>query len=299
MTDFLATVPKCIDGLLDGRSRVVLHDVMPRLCPEGRTPEFRIVEAARCSLDQGLKSIKEDEALIRYLWNKNHTSPFEQAVVTFRLYIPKFVSIQLLRHRTARLNEFSQRYAEVSDEMGFYHASEDAPSVRLQSKTNKQASVAMETADPEVSALFQQAEALTEQQHVVYRQLLAKGVARETARVSLPIGEQTVLMYQMDVNNLLKMISLRDDIEHAQYQTAIIAGAMRELARPLFPVTFACFEERRKGIFLSTREIQVLAGAGEVSMSQRERKELEAKRARLNLPSTSVSSSVSTNPGSC
>ena len=67
--------------------------------------DARIVQAARVSYGDGTKSVREDAGLIDYLLRHQHTSPFEQVVLTFHLKMPIFVARQWVRHRTARLNE--------------------------------------------------------------------------------------------------------------------------------------------------------------------------------------------------
>ncbi|MCL5878989.1 MAG: FAD-dependent thymidylate synthase, partial [Deltaproteobacteria bacterium] len=69
--------------------------------------DSRIVAAARVSHGMGTKTPKEDNALIRYLMRNMHTSPFEQVILTFHAKLPIFVARQWVRHRTARINEFS------------------------------------------------------------------------------------------------------------------------------------------------------------------------------------------------
>ena len=64
----------------------------------------RIVQSARVSYGKGTKTVREDKALIAYLLRNQHTSPFEQVVLTFHIKLPIFVARQWVRHRTARMN---------------------------------------------------------------------------------------------------------------------------------------------------------------------------------------------------
>jgi thymidylate synthase (FAD) len=73
--------------------------------------DSRIVQSARVSYGAGTKSVREDSALIDYLLRNDHTSPFEQVVLTFHVKTPIFVARQWVRHRTARMNEISGRYS--------------------------------------------------------------------------------------------------------------------------------------------------------------------------------------------
>ena len=75
-----------------------------------------VVNAARISYGKGTKKFSETRNLIRYLMRHKHTSPFEMCEVKFHLKLPIFVMRQLVRHRTANINEYSARYSEMSDE---------------------------------------------------------------------------------------------------------------------------------------------------------------------------------------
>ena len=77
----------------------------------------RILEAARVSYRKGTKQTSTDEQLLRYLLRKHHASPFEMCEVIFYLKLPIFVARQLVRHRTASLNEVSGRYSELPNEL--------------------------------------------------------------------------------------------------------------------------------------------------------------------------------------
>ena len=94
----------------------------------------RIVQSARVSYGEGTKSVSQDGALIDYLLRHQHTSPFEQVVMTFHVKMPIFVARQWVRHRTGRMNEVSGRYSIMKEE--FYVPAEDK--VAPQSKDNKQ-----------------------------------------------------------------------------------------------------------------------------------------------------------------
>ena len=93
-----------------------------------------IADAARVSYGKGTRSISDNRNLIRYLVRHKHTSPLEMASVKFHLKLPIFVMRQLVRHRTAKLNEYSGRYSIMSDDC--YIPEEDY--IQPQSVTNKQ-----------------------------------------------------------------------------------------------------------------------------------------------------------------
>ena len=96
--------------------------------------DSRIVQSARVSYGDGTKTVREDAGLIDYLLRHQHTSPFEQVVLTFHVKMPIFVARQWIRHRTARVNEISGRYSIMRDE--FYLPAD--MDVAKQSTDNKQ-----------------------------------------------------------------------------------------------------------------------------------------------------------------
>jgi thymidylate synthase (FAD) len=216
----------------DGFVRLV--EVTPAVCPKGRTPEFAIVRSARVSFGNGLKSQKDDIKLIEYLIKNKHTSPLESVQFTFHLRIPNFVAIHLLRHRTAKLNMFSQRYAEIKDD-SYYKPREEKNGIRLQDKKNKQGSIVTDEKELEqVETIFKEIDENLDNVIQGYHLLIKKGVAKEVARYCLPTATYTELYYTLDLNNFIKFISLRND-SHAQYETQLCAKAMLELTRPYIP----------------------------------------------------------------
>ena len=93
-----------------------------------------VENAARISYVKGTRKVSQTRNLIRYLMRHKHTSPFEMCEVKFHIKLPIFVMRQLVRHRTANLNEYSGRYSIMSDE--FYLPDEDY--LQPQSQDNKQ-----------------------------------------------------------------------------------------------------------------------------------------------------------------
>ena len=75
-----------------------------------------VENAARISYGEGTRKVSQTRNLIRYLMRHKHSSPFEMCEVKFHLKLPIFVMRQLVRHRTANLNEYSGRYSVMSNE---------------------------------------------------------------------------------------------------------------------------------------------------------------------------------------
>lgn len=215
----------------------------------------RIVQSARVSYGAGTKSFRQDRGLIHYLLKHEHTSPFEQVVLTFHTKMPIFVARQWVRHRTARLNEISGRYSVMKDE--FYLPEPDQ--VRFQSESNKQAR--SDEALPLAEAM-QIIEAMETEQKAVYanyESMIEKGVARELARANLPISLYTEWYWQIDLHNLFHFLRLRMDA-HAQYEIRVFAEALAQCAQAVAPLAYEAFEEHILGsVRFSRAECEALA----------------------------------------
>jgi thymidylate synthase (FAD) len=243
------------DALLDERLEVLDHGFVRLVDYLGG--DDRIVQAARVSYGAGTKSVREDAALIDYLLRHAHTSPFEQVVLTFHLKMPIFVARQWMRHRTARANEISGRYSVLPNE--FYLP--DPDQIRPQSRRNKQgrddASVPAELQETVLRLL----RAGQEGRYAEYEQLLEEGLARELARIHLPLSLYTEMYWQIDLHNLMHFLRLRMDA-HAQYEIRAYGEALALCAKAVAPRAYESFEEhvlhaRR----LSRRELELVRGA--------------------------------------
>ncbi|NLJ46471.1 MAG: FAD-dependent thymidylate synthase [Treponema sp.] len=205
----------------------------------------RIVQAARVSYGAGTRTVREDAALIDYLLRNDHTSPFEQVVLTFHVKLPIFVARQWIRHRTARLNEISGRYSVMKDEF-YLPGPED---LALQSRDNKQGR--SDRILPPGEAVEVRAEMERDQKAVYssYRGLVDRGLAREIARVNLPLSLYTEWYWQIDLHNLFRFLSLRLD-SHAQKEIRAYAAVLMEAARAVAPMATESFE---RNVLLGTR----------------------------------------------
>ncbi len=219
--------------------------------------DARIVQAARVSYGEGTKTVREDRALIDYLLRNRHTSPFEQVIFTFHVKMPIFVARQWIRHRTARLNEISGRYSVMRDEFYLPRPHE----VRYQSSSNRQGGDARDVPEGLQQRVI---DVLREGQQATYRsyeELLEDDVARELARVNLPLSLYTEMYWQIDLNNLFHFLRLRMDW-HAQYEIRAYGDAMARTVKAVCPLAFAAFEEHiLHASTLSRSELEVLRGA--------------------------------------
>jgi thymidylate synthase (FAD) len=197
-----------------------------------------IVRAARVSYGEGTKKVQGDRGLIRYLMRHEHTTPFEMCEVKFHIKLPIFVMRQLVRHRTASLNEYSARYSVITDE--FYIP--EPQNLKPQSTTNKQGR-AGELDDIQRQHVIDDMLGAWDYNYELYeRHINDFGLARETARAILPVGGYTECYWKANLKNFLHMARLRMD-SHAQWEIQEFARAMYDLARPLFPLACEAFED--------------------------------------------------------
>ncbi len=201
----------------------------------------RVCDAARISYGQheGDRSHEENRKLLRYMMRHRHTSPFEQCEMVFIIRIPMDAWRQMIRHRTANVNEYSTRYSPAIDS-----AAVTAPDAwRTQATDNKQGSGGK--IDLAVGHRLSGAEReLQDYARLVYEERIEAGVAREQARKDLPLSTYTEAYWKIDLHNLLHYLSLRLD-PHAQLEireyATVIAGAVRRH----FPETWEAFEDYR------------------------------------------------------
>ena len=153
-----------------------------------------IVDAARISYGKGTKKVSETRNLIRYLMRHKHTSPFEMCEVKFYLKLPIFVMRQIVRHRTANLNEYSGRYSLMSEDFYVPH-DED---IQKQSTQNNQGRG--EEIEQKGLVKFEFNRIYDNAIHS-YHNLLDLDLARELARSVLPVGNYTEVIWKIDLHN--------------------------------------------------------------------------------------------------
>ncbi|MDR2110335.1 MAG: FAD-dependent thymidylate synthase [Spirochaetaceae bacterium] len=209
----------------------------------------RVVQAARVSYGTGTKSYREDAGLIDYLLRNRHTSPFEQVALTFHVKLPIFVARQWVRHRTARLNEISGRYSVLKDD--FYLPG--PADIALQSTDNKQGRSG-EALDPETAAKVRLVlSAGQKRDYADYTGLIDQGIARELARINLPLSLYTEWYWQIDLHNLFHFLELRLDA-HAQKEIRLYAETLLEITQKVAPRCCESFERHLLGGVSFSRE---------------------------------------------
>ncbi len=191
-----------------------------------------VLDAARVCTGGRFRNAARDRRLIASLLQRSHFTPFEHAVFKFHVAAPIFVARQWFRHRFAAYNEISQRYAEVKEE--FY-----VPALwRCQSAKNKQGVAAAAGLDH--AALSERLAGHCRSTLAAYRKMLAVGVAREMARLVLPMNLYTQFYGTVNARGLMNFINLRAD-EHAQWEIQQYALALAQFMRRRMPWTWDAF----------------------------------------------------------
>jgi thymidylate synthase (FAD) len=198
-------------------------------------------EMARNSYKLGTEQINDNEGLIRHLMRHRHTSPFERCEIVLHCGMPIFVARQWVRHRTASLNEYSGRYSVMP--MLFYTPSRDR--CQRQSETNKQgSSISRCFDDQDYSAYQSDCDMLHERMKEAYQSNIDCDMARELARINLPLSMYTYWYWKIDIHNLLHFSSLRL-AKDAQWEIRQYAKVIAGIAKILWPITWKAFEDYR------------------------------------------------------
>ena len=212
-----------------------------------------VERAARVSYGYGTRRTSETRGLIRYLRRHRHTTPSEMVEVKFHCAMPIFVARQWIRHRTANLNEYSGRYSLLP--LIFY--SPEREQMKAQSATNRQG-----REGEALTALYDDAiarwEQLRREAATQYEWLVSHNVARELARIDLPLSTYTQWYWKIDLHNLLHFLAVRAD-PHAQYEIRAFARIMAGMVKRVAPLSFeAWLDYQIHGSVLSRGELAAL-----------------------------------------
>ena len=194
-----------------------------------------IAEAARVSYGEGTKKTRDNRGLIRYLMRHDHSSPFEMCELKLHVKMPIFVARQWVRHRTANVNEVSARYSVLDDE--FYIPG--CSSVAKQSSVNNQGRGEMMDDGRRQSAIADM-ETNSLASHRRYSRFLEDGMARELARIVLPVNTYTEWYWKSDLSNILKFLKLRSD-SHAQHEIREYADTLMDIVKDWVPIAHEAF----------------------------------------------------------
>jgi thymidylate synthase (FAD) len=209
--------------------------------------DLTVVNSARVSFGKRKETYdKSDRALVRYLAKHKHFSPFRHMVVQFHLKAPEFVMRQWYKHvvgiettssyptKDHAWNEISGRYTPVSD---YY-----IPEIwRKQSEDNKQAS------EGELDKLQQKRMSHLYERYLfeverVYETMVDAGMAKEQARVVLPLSQYTEVYWTASFQAIMNFIELRDETT-AQWEIQEYAKCLKEMMYDIYPETIKIWSE--------------------------------------------------------
>ena len=157
---------------------------------ELRDTQKLISYCARVSNPSNQKNSESSEKLLKYLIKNKHWSPFEMASAIIEVETTRDIARQLLRHRSFSFQEFSQRYADPSELADTFVVRE----ARLQDNKNRQNSI--DTTDTELIAWWDASQKfIIEHAQRLYKEAIAKGIAKEQARSILPEGNTKSKLY--------------------------------------------------------------------------------------------------------
>ncbi|AGE56177.1 thymidylate synthase [Paramecium bursaria Chlorella virus NE-JV-1] len=193
--------------------------------PGVRTAEDLIAYAARVS--NPAKQIQDSKKLIKYCLDHKHWSIFEQANMTIEIKTSRAIAAQILRHRTFTFQEFSQRYAEVTEKP-------EPQEARLQDTKNRQNSVVTDDSDFLEWWETKQIESYDASVRL-YEDAIARGIAKECARMVLPLSSPTTLYMNGSVRSWIHYIDLRSG-NGTQKEHKDIANECKYIFNFQFPV---------------------------------------------------------------
>ncbi|MCY3545426.1 MAG: FAD-dependent thymidylate synthase [Gemmatimonadetes bacterium] len=214
-----------------------------------------VERAARVSYGYGTRKVSATRGLVRYLRRHLHTTPSEMVEFKFHCAMPMFVARQWIRHRTASVNEYSGRYSLMP--LLFYSPEQDQFS--LQSATSNQGR-APGSVDPDFyREAMRRWEDVRARAADDYGWLVGENVARELARIDLPLSTYTQWYWKIDLHNLLHFLTLRVD-DHAQWEIQEYGRVMAGMVKRVAPLSYEAWVDYQvMGDKLSGAEIAALS----------------------------------------
>ncbi len=190
-----------------------------------------------CPRCKGTGKVPGDEGLLRHLWENRHHTPFEMAGMIIEVQAPIFVFREWHRHRTQSYNELSARYTQLPDL--YYVPSLERLKAAKQDTKDKQGSVEgfNDAAALAFRKVIAESHARTRSD---YEYLLDLGIAREVARVVVPVAQYSRMRASSVLRNWFHFLSLRLD-KHAQWEIRQYANIVGSLVQELFPKSWELF----------------------------------------------------------
>ena len=187
------------------------------------TAEELVAFCARVSNPSNQYNIETAPKLLRYLIKNKHWSPFEMVSACFEVETSRAIAAQILRHKSLSFQEFSQRYSQATEL--------EPIEFRMQGETNRQ--VGDEPAELDVNTKIR-VEVLQELGMELYNDLIEEGIAKESARMILPLNTKTTLYMNGTLRSWIHYLEVRTS-QHTQKEHRQIALAIQEILYKEFP----------------------------------------------------------------
>jgi thymidylate synthase (FAD) len=223
-----------VEVIAENTIRVLDHGFV-RL-DDAMASDLSVVNGARVSFARHKTEMDEsDEGLIRFLMRDRHGTPFEHNAFRFHVRAPLFVAREWFRHRVSSFNEFSMRYAKATDDF-YVPEPED-----VRSQVGKPGAYSFEPVEPELAETArEELRSVYEEAYSTYTRLVDLGIARELARLVMPMGAYTEFYWTVNARSLMNFVSLRA-AESAQREIRRYAEACERFFAEKMPVTHAAF----------------------------------------------------------
>ena len=192
-----------------------------------------IERAARVSYGYGTRKQSQTRGLLRYLRRHKHTTPSEMVELKFHCCMPIFIARQWIRHRTANVNEYSGRYSLIP--MLFYTPEE--AQLQTQSKRNNQGRSGVAVGGGVHAEAVRRWNAARAEVTSGYEWMTGQEIARELARIDLPLSTYTQWYWKIDLHNLLHFLTLRVD-SHAQWEIQEFGRVMAGMLKRVAPLSY-------------------------------------------------------------
>ena len=213
-----------------------------------------VERAARVSYGYGTRKSSATRGLVRYLRRHRHTTPSEMVEFKFHCAMPIFVARQWIRHRTASVNEYSARYSLMP--LLFYNP--DREHFALQSQSNAQGRQVEAAPEKLYEDAIRRWSEIRRHAAEGYAWMLEEDVAREIARIDLPLSTYTQWYWKIDLHNLLHFLTLRVD-SHAQYEIQAFARVIAGMVERVAPLSYeAWLDYDVQGTPMSHGELEAL-----------------------------------------
>lgn len=271
-----------------------------------------IERAARVSYGYGTRRTSVTRGLLRYLRRHLHSTPTEMVELKFHCSMPMFIARQWIRHRTANVNEYSGRYSLMP--MLFYTPSQEQ--LQTQSVNNKQGRSGATASSEQYAEAVRRWNDIRNRSRETYEWMVSADLARELARIDLPLSTYTQWYWKIDLHNLLHFLRLRVD-SHAQWEIQEYGRVMAGMLKRIAPLSYEAWidydvcgarvsrmelEALRKLVTVENGEIVARSGRLdeqsllEVGLGKRELRELLQKLAPRDVPDFALSDAAAEAP---